>query len=236
MKSAIVALASASTAAAHATFQQLWVNGEDLADTCVRAPASNSPVTDVSSPDMACNAGASAAQGICEVAAGDTIAVEMHQQPGDRECSTEAIGGNHFGPVMVYLSSVEDAAAATGSDPFFKIAEFGYDAATETWGTDVLNENCGQFEATIPADLPEGDYLLRAEAIALHTASQPNGAQFYMSCYEQQIHISGGSGGSVPEGVNFPGAYSASDPGIQIDIWTEDLSNYQIPGPAVVGA
>lgn len=132
---------------------------------------------------MACNAGASAAQGICEVAAGDTIAVEMHQQPGDRECSTEAIGGNHFGPVMVYLSSVEDAAAATGSDPFFKIAEFGYDAATETWGTDVLNENCGQFEATIPADLPEGDYLLRAEAIALHTASQPNGAQFYMSCY-----------------------------------------------------
>lgn len=38
MKTAILALASASTAAAHATFQQLWVNGEDVADTCVRAP------------------------------------------------------------------------------------------------------------------------------------------------------------------------------------------------------
>ena len=38
MKTAILALASASTVAAHATFQQLWVNGEDLADTCVRAP------------------------------------------------------------------------------------------------------------------------------------------------------------------------------------------------------
>ena len=38
----------------------------------------------------------------------------------------------------------------------------------------------------------------------------------------------------MPEGVSLPGAYSASDPGIQIDIWTGDLSDYQIPGPAVV--
>ena len=43
MKSAILALATASTAAAHATFQQLWVAGEDLADTCVRAPVRPSP-------------------------------------------------------------------------------------------------------------------------------------------------------------------------------------------------
>lgn len=140
-------------------------------------------MTDVTSADIACNASPSAAQGLCSAKAGDTIAVEMHQQSGDRDCATEAIGGNHYGPVMVYMASVADAAAATGSEPFFKIAEFGYDAATETWGTDVMNENCGQFEATIPADLPEGDYLVRAEAIALHAAGQPNGAQFYMSCY-----------------------------------------------------
>lgn len=38
MKAAILALASASTVAAHATFQDLWVNGEDQADACVRAP------------------------------------------------------------------------------------------------------------------------------------------------------------------------------------------------------
>lgn len=43
MKSAIVALVSASTAAAHATFQQLIVNGEDLGDTCVRAPVRLGP-------------------------------------------------------------------------------------------------------------------------------------------------------------------------------------------------
>lgn len=185
----------------------------------------------------------------------------MHEQPGDRDCGRDAIGGNHFGPVMVYLSAVADATTADGSDPFFKIGEFGYDPASDTWGTDVLNQNCGQFEVTLPANLAEGDYLVRAEAVALHTAGQPGGAQFYMSCFvswalsfsfsfyfasastllpvffanwhAQQLHVTGGSG-ATPSGVSFPGAYSANDPGILINIWTDDLSNYQIPGPAVV--
>lgn len=33
--------------------------------------------------------------------AGDTVTVEMHQQPGDRSCSNEAIGGDHYGPINV---------------------------------------------------------------------------------------------------------------------------------------
>lgn len=38
-------LAAASSAAAHATFQELAVNGVDKAGTCVRQPSSNSPIT-----------------------------------------------------------------------------------------------------------------------------------------------------------------------------------------------
>lgn len=38
-----------ASAAAHATFQELWVNGVDQGDYCVRLPQSNSPVTDVTS-------------------------------------------------------------------------------------------------------------------------------------------------------------------------------------------
>lgn len=34
----------------------------------------------------------------------------------------------------------------------------------------------------IPEDIAPGDYLLRAEVIALHVASATGGAQFYMSC------------------------------------------------------
>lgn len=33
--------------------------------------------------------------------AGDAVTVEMHQQPGDRSCANEAIGGDHWGPVLV---------------------------------------------------------------------------------------------------------------------------------------
>ncbi len=107
----------------------------------------------------------------------------MHAQPNDPDCSKEAIGGNHFGPVMVYMSKVDDATTADGSGSWFKIDEFGYDSSSKTWGTDLLNKNCGKREFKIPSKIPAGDYLVRAEAIALHTAGQTGGAQFYMSCY-----------------------------------------------------
>lgn len=69
----------------------------------------------------------------------------MHQQPGDRSCSNEAIGGNHDGPTIFYLwviisskladhssphpdlsAKVSSAASAVGSQVgWFKIAEVG---------------------------------------------------------------------------------------------------------------
>ncbi|KAI0897012.1 glycoside hydrolase family 61 protein [Annulohypoxylon nitens] len=231
MRTAAVALALAATAAGHATFQELWVGSEDEASTCARLPANNNPVTNVASNDIRCNVGGTTPAGAkCSVAAGESVTVEMHQQPGDRDCSREALGGNHFGPVMVYMSKVEDAASADGSSSWFKIFELGYDASTKTWGNDLLNKNCGKQEVTIPSDIAPGDYLLRAETIALHTASQANGAQFYMTCY--QITVTGG-GSANPTGVKFPGAYSASDPGIKVDIWGNSFTEYTIPGPPV---
>jgi hypothetical protein len=43
--------------------------------------------------------------------------------------------------------------------------------------TEVLNDNCGHYTFTIPKDIAPGDYLLRAEVIALHVASSVGGAQ-----------------------------------------------------------
>ena len=37
----------------------------------------------------------------------------MHAQPGDRSCSNPAIGGAHYGPVLVYMAKVSDATTAT---------------------------------------------------------------------------------------------------------------------------
>ncbi|EMD90911.1 glycoside hydrolase family 61 protein, partial [Bipolaris maydis ATCC 48331] len=223
----------ATHVAAHATFQDLWVNGS----TCARLPNSNSPVTSVTSNDIRCNANQGPAASKCSVPAGTTVTIEMHQQNGDRSCANEAIGGAHYGPVLVYLSKVSDSSTADGSTPFFKIFEdtwalnaSGSSGSDDYWGTKDLNKNCGKMDVKIPVDLAAGDYLLRAEAIALHTAGSLGGAQFYMTCY--QITVTGG-GSSVPSGVSFPGAYKASDPGILINIY-QKLASYVAPGPAVV--
>ncbi|MCJ1324012.1 hypothetical protein MMC10_000674 [Thelotrema lepadinum] len=248
MKSTILALLTAfaaQKAAAHATFQDLWVNGVDKMSshsrpdhgaTCVRLPLSNNPVTAVTTNDIRCNVNGGAVSGKCAVKAGDTVTVEMHQQPGDRSCANEAIGGDHFGPVHVYMSKVADASTADGSAGWFKVfsdswanAGAGSTGSTDPWGTKDLNNCCGRMDIKIPTDIPAGDYLLRAEVIALHVASSSGGAQFYVSCY--QITVSGG-GSASPATVNFPGAYAASDPGILINIY-QSLSTYVDPGPTV---
>jgi cellulase len=113
-----------------------------------------------------------------------------------------------------------------------------------------MNSCCGKVDAKIPTDLAAGDYLLRAEVIALHTAGQTGGAQFYMSCcmsrltflsmvrksansqYADQLTVSG-TGNLSPATVKLPGAYSASDPGIKINIHAA-ISSYTIPGPKVI--
>ncbi|KAK4178139.1 glycosyl hydrolase family 61-domain-containing protein [Triangularia setosa] len=247
MKSVFVAVGTvlAPLAAAHSIFQQAGSGSIDFGTSCTRMPPNNSPVTSVNSADLACNVGGSrGVAGLCEVkgtfmfpmpsptASGDSFFVEMHAQPNDRSCANEAIGGNHFGPVIVYMAKVSDAKTADGaSASWFKVDEFGYDAGSKTWGTDTLNKNCGKRTFKIPSKIPAGDYLVRAEAIALHTAGSSGGAQFYMSCY--QVRVANSGGGQVPAGVKLPGAYSASDPGILINIWG-DFGAYKIPGPAVI--
>lgn len=42
-----IAASLVASAAAHATFQELWINGVDQGSSCVRLPLSNSPVTSV---------------------------------------------------------------------------------------------------------------------------------------------------------------------------------------------
>jgi hypothetical protein len=64
--------------------------------------------------DLTCNVnGATPAAGTCAVNAGDILAAEMHQQSGDRSCSTQAIGGNHFGPTLIYMAKVDSVTTTT---------------------------------------------------------------------------------------------------------------------------
>lgn len=60
----------------------------------------------------------------------------------------------------------------------FKIQEDGYNGGD--WGTSKVINNSGLHEITIPSCIAPGQYLLRAEMIALHGASSSGGAQLYM--------------------------------------------------------
>lgn len=89
----------------------------------------------------------------------------------------------------------------------------------------------------MPTCIAPGNYLMRAEIIALHNAGSSQGAQFYIGC--AQINVTGGGSTTPSSTVSFPGAYSASDPGILISIYgaggTTDNGGraYKIPGPSV---
>jgi len=170
---------------------------------------------------------------VCPIKAGDTLTVEMHAQNGQRSCANEAIGGQHYGPVTVYMAKVSDARTAAGTSAgWFKVSEGGLMSNNpDYWAVQVLNTNCGHWTFKVPSDLPSGDYLIRAEVIALHVAGSAGGAQFYPACYQVQLT---GTGNANPPTVRFPGAYSASDPGILVNIH-QDLSTYKIPGPAPYG-
>ncbi|KIY73452.1 lytic polysaccharide monooxygenase [Cylindrobasidium torrendii FP15055 ss-10] len=217
----------------HAIWQDLWIGDVDAGTSCARVPSSNSPVTDVTGSAIACNTGTAKASGICPVEAGSQVTVEMHQQMNDRSCENEAIGGQHYGPVIIYLAKVDDAASAEGTDAaWFKVDSAGLVSnSPDYFANQVLNDNCGHWTFTVPADIAPGDYLLRAETIALHSASGAGGAQFYMTCY--QLTVTGG-GSASPDTVSFPGAYDASDPGILVDIH-QTLSTYVVPGPTPYG-
>lgn len=134
------------------------------------------------------------------------------------------------------MSKVSDATTADGSSGWFKVFQDTWAKKTggasgddDYWGTKDLNTCCGKMSVKIPADLPSGDYLLRAEVIALHTAGSAGGAQFYMTCYQLSVT---GSGSAAPATVLFPGAYKSSDPGILVNIHAA-MSTYVAPGPAV---
>ena len=62
------------------------------------------------------NVNPAAASGKCSFKAGDSITIEMHAH-NTRSCTEEAIGGAHWGPVLAYMSKVEDAASDINSEP-----------------------------------------------------------------------------------------------------------------------
>lgn len=114
---------------------------------------------------------------------------------------------------------------------FFKIDEAGLNP-DGSFASDTLIANNNTWTVTIPSDIAPGQYVIRHELLALHSAGTSGGGQFYPMCANLEIT---GSGSANPAGVKFPGAYTASDPGILVNIY-QKLTSYEIPGPPVYRA
>ncbi|KAK2749133.1 hypothetical protein FQN55_003836 [Onygenales sp. PD_40] len=217
-------------ASAHCTMQYAQIDGQET-EGIIRLPPNNNPIQDVSDVNMACNInGNTPSASTAEIAAGGSLTLEWHHEGRD----SEAIADSHKGPVITYLAAVDSAGSATTPENlgWFKIAETGLDG--QTWAVDTLIANNGKWDVSIPSSIAPGEYLVRQEIIALHSAGSPGGAQFYIGC--AQIKVTGG-GSASPETVKFPGAYPADHPGIVVNIYDGSggpyPASYEIPGPAV---
>ncbi|KAK3385389.1 glycoside hydrolase family 61 protein [Podospora didyma] len=219
---AIAVLVSAA-AEAHYTFPSV-ANSADW--QYVRTTAnfqSNGPVTNVQSEDIRCyqRTPGTGAPNVLNVTAGTGL-------PYNAKASI-----SHPGPMAFYIAKVPAGESAATFDGKGKVWSKIYQdhpsiAAGMTWPS----QGAKSVTVQIPKCLANGEYLLRAEHIGLHSAGSSGGAQFYISC--AQISVSGGSGTYSPKNVvSFPGAYSATDPGIMINIYYPVPKSYTPPGPAV---
>ncbi|KAJ9631820.1 hypothetical protein H2203_000220 [Taxawa tesnikishii (nom. ined.)] len=248
MKFLVSALALAASANAHAIMQKLMVNGVDQGSLVgIRAPSSNNPVQDVSSTDLLCGASAGTSSKVITVPAGASVgAAWAHVLGGPQGAgdSDNPIASSHKGPTQVYLAKVSDAASASASGlKWFKIASDGV-TTDGVWGVDhmIANTDASGFgwqKFTMPSCIAPGQYLMRVELLALHSAGSQGGAQFYQSCAQIQVTGSGSFSPAASNQIALPSGYSAADPGILVNIYDNSgkptaNGKYTAPGPAVI--
>ncbi|KAL5351983.1 hypothetical protein V496_04621 [Pseudogymnoascus sp. VKM F-4515 (FW-2607)] len=209
----------ARQASAHYIFQYLTYGGTKFAQyEYIRKNTNyNSPVTDLASNDLRCNVGGS-------VGAGSTLSVTA----GSSITFTADVAVYHQGPVSFYMakaSSTADSFDGAGN-VWFKIKDIGptFSNGAATWNLGL------SYSVTIPASVPNGEYLLRIQQLGIHNPWPAGIPQFYIEC--AQISVTGGGSGVPGPLVAIPGAFHDTDSGYTANIYNS-LTSYTVPGPAV---
>lgn len=153
---------------------------------------------------------------------------------GDVELQWTEWPESHHGPVITYLANCDGDCTTVDktSLKFFKIDEAGLiddSNVPGTWASDNLISNNNSYTVTIPSSIAAGNYVLRHEIIALHSAGETNGAQNYPQCINLKVT---GGGSDSPAGTLGTALYKNTDAGIKVNIY-QSLSSYDIPGPAL---
>jgi cellulase len=141
---------------------------------------------------------------------------------------------SHHGPAIDYLApcSGECLNASPLNLKFTKIAASGVikpgPPSSYQWATDAIRKNNNTHPVKIPANLKAGNYVLRTELIALHTAGTVGGAQNYPQCFNLKVTGSGTT--TLPAGVPATQFYKPETNGIVFNIAAK-VDSYPIPGP-----
>ncbi|KAL1721695.1 glycoside hydrolase, partial [Schizophyllum commune] len=206
---------------AYNPFQDPYMN--PVPDRVSRPVPGNGPIEDITSDDLRCNGGKSANL-VATAGAGSSIDMQWTVWPD-----------SHKGPVITYMAQVPASEDVKTWDPtdavWFKVDEAGLEDGK--WAaTDIMIANNNTWTWQVPSDLAAGNYLVRHEIIALHSAGSYPGAQLYPMCLQLEVTGSGTSMASASDMVAFPGGYTPDTPGIVFDIYN-GATDYPIPGPAL---
>jgi len=224
MKASIVSLFGLSFLAGHTSAHYIF---EYFTHSSIQYPSYgyirennnyNSPIIDLTSDDLRCNSGGETGNTT------QTITVKA----GDSFSFTTDVAVYHDGPLSIYMAKAPTTAAAfDGSGQvWFKILDIG-----PTFANEVATWHLFQtYTYNIPPNLPSGNYLLRIQQLAIHNPYPGGIPQFYIEC--AQITVTNGGSGTPGPLVSIPGAFSDTDPGYVVNIYT-DFYNYTVPGPAV---
>ncbi|KAH7083990.1 glycoside hydrolase [Paraphoma chrysanthemicola] len=236
-------LACAASVTAHGFVQNATIGGKEYdpyqdpymnpAPPRISRPIQgNFPVESVSLSDLQCGGnttggiiGSTPASLHAPAPAGSTVNLRWTAWPE-----------SHLGPILTYMARCCNTYLPASDPVWFKIAHDGLRTTNPDWlksdwaVTPLITTPNSGVNYTIPACLKPGYYLVRHEIIALHSAYNEGGAQFYPGCHQLQVT---GEGNGVPaEGlVSFPGAYESKDKGLVFSIYNE--LPYTIPGPEV---
>ncbi|KAK0216978.1 glycoside hydrolase family 61 protein [Armillaria fumosa] len=237
LTSFFIPLLAASYVAAHGYVQKVFIDGTEYTgplvgsgstDGITREVSTQDPIKGATNPDLTCGPGALAASKVADVNPGSSISFLW----------TGASGSpwpHNVGPMMTYLTNCGEQSCADykpNGTEWFKIEEAGR-LDNGTWAQAALL-NGVPAEVTLPSNLAAGNYIIRHEIIALQNGQAEGGAEFYASCTQLKV---GGSGTGTPPSsdlVQLPGAYSDTDPGILVDVYSNTKASYTFPGPPVV--
>lgn len=186
--------------------------------------------------DIICHKDATPGKKSVKVKAGDILHLQWsHWVP------------THHGPMMHYLANA--GADFASIDKFKlkwnKIDQLGLIDPDHSWNTsaaqpagyyaaDQLIVQGGRWDFQIPEAIAKGNYVLRAETIAIHSSMIKDGTQHYPQCIN--IEVTEGGSDHLYGGVFGTELYKPTDPGIGIfNAFATNpvLSNYPIPGPPI---